>query len=255
MAEKLTDEERKARRRASYRRWYARNKARLRAEGYFEEKAAYRKAWGAENAEELRAKAKARYEANKEEIAEKEKLRYAANSEERCAKQKERYEENKAAIKSYANDYYAKNREFILARSKRRRRENADNPNCPRKVRVREYMAERRENDPTFKLQKSVRSRLRRALGGGKVSVATEELLGCTVEELRRHLERQFWINMDWSNYGAWHVDHKIPLCAFDLTNPEEFKRASHYTNLQPLWAEDNLAKISEDLKVREVFS
>jgi len=48
---------------------------------------------------------------------------------------------------------------------------------------------------------------------------------------------------MSWDNYGFWHVDHIKPLAFFDLTNPEELKKVCHYTNLQPLWAEENLKK------------
>ena len=69
--------------------------------------------------------------------------------------------------------------------------------------------------------------------------------LGCSVEELKRHLEKQFQPKMNWENYGlyGWHIDHIKPLVNFDLTNREQFLEACHYTNLQPLWAEDNLSK------------
>jgi hypothetical protein len=48
---------------------------------------------------------------------------------------------------------------------------------------------------------------------------------------------------MNWDNYGSWHIDHKKPLAAFDLTKVEQFRQAVHYTNLQPLWRIDNLRK------------
>lgn len=57
------------------------------------------------------------------------------------------------------------------------------------------------------------------------------------------HLEAQFAPGMTWENRGEWHVDHIRPLASFDLTDPEQLRTASHYTNLQPLWASDNLAK------------
>ena len=67
--------------------------------------------------------------------------------------------------------------------------------------------------------------------------------LGCTVSELRSYLEAQFLPGMSWENMGKWHIDHIKPLAGFDLTNRECFLEACHYTNLQPLWAVDNIRK------------
>jgi hypothetical protein len=81
------------------------------------------------------------------------------------------------------------------------------------------------------------------ALRTGQKSGSAIRDLGCTVEELKKHLETHFQPGMTWDNYGEWHVDHKIPLSSFDLSNPVEFKKSCHYTNLQPLWALDNIRK------------
>lgn len=72
-----------------------------------------------------------------------------------------------------------------------------------------------------------------------------EETVGCTQEELVRYLESKFTGNMTWKNYGlhGWHIDHIIPLSRFKLSQKNEIKSACHYTNLQPLWAKDNLKK------------
>ena len=51
---------------------------------------------------------------------------------------------------------------------------------------------------------------------------------------------------MSWGNYGKWHVDHIRPCASFNLVNEEEQKKCFHYTNLQPLWAKDNLSKGSK---------
>ena len=90
-----------------------------------------------------------------------------------------------------------------------------------------------------------MRCRLRGALAGTSKSAATLELLGCSVEELKKHLENQFVKGMTWNNYGlhGWHIDHIIPCASFDLTKEEEQRKCFHYTNLQPLWAKDNYAK------------
>ena len=70
-----------------------------------------------------------------------------------------------------------------------------------------------------------------------------EKLLGCTKAELMVHIERQFAPGMGWDNYGEWHVDHKRPLASFDLGDPGQLQEAMHFSNLQPLWAAENMAK------------
>jgi hypothetical protein len=69
------------------------------------------------------------------------------------------------------------------------------------------------------------------------------EYLGCTLEELKIHLESQFKEGMNWGNYGKWEIDHIFPLSKADLTNLEEYKKVFHYTNLQPLWKAENRSK------------
>jgi len=66
-------------------------------------------------------------------------------------------------------------------------------------------------------------------------------LIGCSKEELKWHLEKQFKPGMTWDNYGKWHVDHIIPL--YTAKTEQEVYKLYHYTNLQPLWAEENLRK------------
>jgi hypothetical protein len=72
-----------------------------------------------------------------------------------------------------------------------------------------------------------------------------EKLLGCTFDEVKIYLEKQFLPGMTWENHGlhGWHIDHVRPCASFDLTDSEQQKLCFHYTNLQPLWAKDNLSK------------
>jgi hypothetical protein len=70
------------------------------------------------------------------------------------------------------------------------------------------------------------------------------ELLGCTIDFFKNHLESKFVEGMSWQNYGkGWHIDHIIPCVSFDLSKPEEQRKCFHFSNLQPLWAVDNIRK------------
>lgn len=110
------------------------------------------------------------------------------------------------------------------------------------------YVKKRKQEDPSFKLSLHLRSRLSHALKEGhhRLKCGSHVLdLGCTIEELKKYLESLFKPGMTWDNWSkdGWHVDHIRPLSSFDLTNPIQFKEACHYSNLQPLWAEENLSK------------
>ena len=80
---------------------------------------------------------------------------------------------------------------------------------------------------------------------GLKKSERTMVLIGCSVDEFREHIESQFQDGMTWDNHGVngWHIDHVVPCAAFDLTDQEQQRVCFHFTNLQPLWAIDNLRK------------
>ena len=80
-------------------------------------------------------------------------------------------------------------------------------------------------------------------LKNGYKSKRTTELLGCSFEEVWNHLESKFQPGMTKENHGLWHVDHIRPCASFDLTDPEQQKICFHYTNLEPMWAIDNLKK------------
>ena len=98
---------------------------------------------------------------------------------------------------------------------------------------------------PQERIAASLRNRIYKAVKLGYKSAKTEELLGATMLEVKKYLEKNFKQDMTWENYGfyGWHIDHIKPLALFNLSNPQEQKKAFHYTNLQPLWAKDNLSK------------
>jgi hypothetical protein len=93
----------------------------------------------------------------------------------------------------------------------------------------------------------TIRSRVWQALKKQKVTKTqkTNELIGCSIIKLQSHLESKFQPGMNWGNYGrkGWHIDHIIPLSSFNLSDPDQLKIATHYTNLQPLWWFDNIKK------------
>ena len=95
------------------------------------------------------------------------------------------------------------------------------------------------------RLASNLRTRMRLALKrqAGKKAKKTLELIGCDINYLRKHLEKQFKLEMTWGNYGKWHVDHIIAVNKFDLTDPEQQKFCFNYKNLQPMWAEENIRK------------
>lgn len=109
------------------------------------------------------------------------------------------------------------------------------------------YEADRYVNDLQYKLKHNLRTRvgsaLRAQLTGKDWSLM--DIIGCSTDELIAHLEAQFLPGMSWDNWAhdGWHVDHIRPCASFDLTDPEQQKQCFHYTNLQPLWAADNIRK------------
>lgn len=136
--------------------------------------------------------------------------------------------------RQYHKDYYQANKEKQKESVRLRREKNPD--------KIREY-----KNRPECRIRKSQAKRIRKALAvtGTAKTYKTLDLVGCTAPELKKHLEGQFAEGMTWDNYGleGWHIDHIKPLSSFDLTDIEQQKICFHFSNLQPLWAADNLAK------------
>jgi len=112
------------------------------------------------------------------------------------------------------------------------------------KIKTKEYKRISRRN-LKVKLKDNLRTRLNSAIKNNYKTGSAVKDLGCSVEELKKYLESKFQEGMTWTNWSrtGWHIDHIEPLASFNLSNREELKKACHYTNLQPLWAEDNWAK------------
>lgn len=101
------------------------------------------------------------------------------------------------------------------------------------------------KNYEYYKIKRLLASRIRSAMKrqNEKKYKLTIELLGCSIQQFKSHIENLFDNNMTWDNQGEWHFDHIIPCSSFNLINEDEQKKCFHYTNLQPLWAKDNLMK------------
>lgn len=167
------------------------------------------------------------------------------NNKEHVANYQKKYfakwaEENAEYKAEYAKAYYAENKGKIKAQRLARYYANKD----AHLEYHRKYMNDRNKADVNFRLAGNLRHRIYAAIVGNKKGGSAVRDLGISVEGLKLHLESMFKEGMTWENYGPlWHVDHIIPLISFDLEDRTQFLAASHYTNLQPLWAEDNYEK------------
>ena len=160
-------------------------------------------------------------------------------------------EENKEKGRIWWEKYYEENKKTIHLRNnlyrKNRRLIDPSYDKAPKQSRElkRLYENDLLKRNKQFKLRKLLRTRLKDALKGRYKNGSAVKLLGCTIEELYKHLESLFQEGMTWENQGfyGWHIDHIQPLSKFNLEDPEQLKIVCHYTNLQPLWAKDNIRK------------
>jgi hypothetical protein len=192
---------------------------------------------------------------------------YLKNKEKLSIISRKYYQENDTKIKARVNKYRLDNIEDIFKKKKEYRLKNKEKENdrsrkwhIENKTKVSRYRVKnkekistnhliyvknRRKNDIQFRLQTNLRSRLRRAIKINQKAGSAIKDLGCTIPELKTYIENQFQPGMTWDNYGrsGWHIDHRLALANFDLTDKNQFLRACNYTNLQPMWAMENIRK------------
>ena len=210
----------------------------------------YQKQYQKENKVKIANQRKKYREENKEKIIKQKKQYYEENKMEIGMRNKQYYKKNKDKICKQTKQYQEKNREKITKRKKQYREENREQ--------IKQYLEKNKDRinnykkhyqnyklltNTQFKLSHYLRSRLRSSIRGHYKTGSAVKDLGCTISELKLYLEKQFVNGMSWGNYGKWHVDHKLPLKHFDLTDKNQFLKAVNYTNLQPLWASDNCSK------------
>jgi hypothetical protein len=150
------------------------------------------------------------------------------NKEQHSLQTKKYFLKTKDKWHKWGAEYYQKNKSVLSKKIKDRHKK-------------------RLKTDPFYKLKDILRHRLHSALKNKKVikNQHTIDLLGCSIEFFKTHLESKFKPDMNWENYGVfgWHIDHIIPCDSFDLTKIEEQRKCFHYNNLQPLWSTENWSK------------
>ena len=109
----------------------------------------------------------------------------------------------------------------------------------------REWQRNKEQTNIQFKLGRRLRGRLWMAIKNSQKAGSAVSDLGCSIPELKEYLEKQFQPGMAWDNWSpkGWHIDHRKALDNFDLKDRQQFLEACNYSNLQPLWAKDNLIK------------
>lgn len=106
------------------------------------------------------------------------------------------------------------------------------------------------KNNLSYRLDFNLRNRLRKVLKGKRKGGSAVRDLGCSVEEFKNHLMKQWAEGMSWDNYGSgtgkWDIDHILPISSFDLTDREQVLKVGHYSNLRPMWGPENSSKGSK---------
>ena len=195
--------------------------------------------WYYRNRERVLARMRDYYKTNQDSIKRRVAKAKAKNPDRVREGQKKYRKENKEKLLEYGRTYYATNKpKYKEAAAKRAATKVAKDMRRNRRN-------WRYANDPQYRAALAARRIAKRALKATKITARTEARLGCALAEFRLHIERQWMPGMDWTNNtnDGWHIDHKVPLSRFDFKCPLQVKLASHFTNLQPLWASDNMKK------------
>lgn len=188
----------------------------------------------AEEKRERELKRKALYREKNRERLRLERKEYYRNNKDKVSETMRRYyAKNSGKKRAYDKKYKELNREKILLYYQQNKSDF-----------TRKHL-EKLKNDPKYKICCMLRTRIKDVLRyNSKVGSAVRDM-GCSAAELKVYLESKFADGMSWDNHGVngWHIDHIRPLSSFDLTDRDQFLKAVHYSNLQPLWAKENLSK------------
>lgn len=212
--------------------------------------------WNKNNCEKIKKKSRKWYKNNSEKACEKSRKYRKENSDKVNAANRKWVKENPGKKQESDREYYENNTEKVNKTNKKWQENNPEKviqyklkwqKNNRDKVKIYEnrYKKKRRKNDSKFHLRCKMSSSVAKSLKNGKGGKSWLELVPYTLEQLKKHLEKQFQPGMSWKNYGEWHMDHRTPLAAHNFTKPEhtDFKRAWALSNLRPMWAKENMLK------------
>ena len=153
---------------------------------------------------------------------------------------------NKEHRKKWHQEYYLKNIEHIKE-YRLKNKERIKEWFLKNKQHTRDYERNKYKTDINYKLRMLCRSRIRAALKGNFKSASTMELIGCTIDELRSHLESLVEPWMTWENHGLWDIEHKKAMSNFDLRCPVQQHACCHWSNLQPM---EHIANMKKGAKI-----
>lgn len=188
----------------------------------------------------------------KECVRVRNKRYYLADKGKSSAQRASNYARNTERLRKCHKDHYSLHREAILARQRAHKEANlAAHMERARKWardnrgKINLYRRVRLTTDRLFRQKEALRGLLRASVTriGTTKSGRTAEVLGYGPEELAKRMAVQFRAGMSWENYGEWHIDHKIPIAHFVSKGETRPKIINALSNLQPLWAKENLMK------------
>ncbi len=179
---------------------------------------------------------------------------YKENREKLQPKQKEYYLQNKTKIannkKEWVKNNHKRHSDLVKESYKRRRKQilkQKQEYNKQNKQKRRDYYNRRNKTDIQFRLRHRISKGILQALKGRRKSASSIKLLGCSLQELKIHLEKQFINGMVWENHGTgknkWHIDHILPCELFNMEDERQQKICFNYNNLRPIWESVNLSK------------
>jgi hypothetical protein len=198
---------------------------------------------------------KAEYRArNRDQIKQAKRAAYYADLHVSRERMRQSYARHEVQRRADRQRYYREDPEKVKesdARSRERRRQSGKAREANRryfaanKTRLLAYEVDYRRRNVNRNISSRLRNRINGCLRYGRKSASTKKLVGCSFAERATHLQRQFMAPMSWVAFprGEIHIDHIVPCSQFDLSLPEQQRQCFHYSNLQPLWATDNLRK------------
>jgi ssDNA-binding Zn-finger/Zn-ribbon topoisomerase 1 len=160
-----------------------------------------------------------------------------------AAKVRQQYDENHNGIRERMQEHGRKHRQIHGAQLNERKRIYVAANRQKVTDRQNEWAKAKVKVDPLFAMKKRLRSLMSNSFrwAGSAKNAETEAILGCTFEQFKAHIEKQFTAGMTWENRAKWHLDHVVPLAT--AKTQEDVVRLNHFTNYRPLWATDNISK------------